>query len=164
MGIIFIKKNSPALCIVNAGSNQPIQFWTRHLIMIKVCIFLFNGRVTMHNTAKWFIDHDFSTYSFKKTALRVIRAHRWTHIKNLGLNSMSMLAQCPPVLRQTSTTHPVQWDYTSPLSLPPHTCLLYKAGYEYLPFPSNAQVELHALSYSRRKLKMKNKQINRAWL
>lgn len=45
---------------------------------------------------------------------------------------MSVLIQCPPVPRQTSTTHPVQWDYTSPLSLPPHTCLLYKAGYEYI--------------------------------
>lgn len=57
---------------------------------------------------------------------------------------MSMLAQCPPV-PQTSTTHSVQWDYTSPLSLPPHTCLLYKAGYEYLRLPSIVQIELSEL-------------------
>lgn len=58
--------------------------------------------------------------------------NRWTFVYKLALNIMSILPECPPVPRQTSTTHPVQWDYTSPHSLPPHTCLLYKAGYEYI--------------------------------
>lgn len=62
-----------------------------------------------------------------------------------------------------NTSSPVRL-HQPPQSAPAHMLAVQGRIWIYLPFPGAVQVELHSLSYSRRKLKMKNRQINRAWL